>query len=590
MHTIKKYSCEWAVNHEKLDSTGIIRRAGLDPDTIDWNALHDKIAQHEVSDDVTEEDRKTWCPTVLDPTQKLLHDYIVHTWFPQVVVDRIAVRPLSRLMLKEFGTAGSGKTRLNRTIVVSLRSITAILRDLKAPEPPVHLTWDWLRHTLQDKGLKQIADAIHAESAFNSSLPKNIFQGLKEFGQRSKIRLTAYTGVASTLLGFGARTICSLFKTGTRKFKPVLDGPAAIALQSEAGLGECIMCVVDEVSFLGRPLLGKLDVRAREGRAEWMRKANITELQEAGNFGNIGMVLAGDTSQLAPVNDKELISDSKADGKLDRAGRELWQEVPHVIQLWRCHRQKADAEYAQECLHLRSGTFDQRHWASWLQRDLTRGSMTEEERLSFETGVSLELVGTNAHCGEINGRRAVQRICQEWGEHEDPAARGIYRFRAEGTAEAKHMNAQKFSGLRSITHVVVGAEQMLTANINPTVGLSNGAIGTCVAVVPGTHIGTLPICVIVNFPKYTGPALFHVDGDDAGNAQRRLWVPILPQTRNHEDKAWISRTQVPLRLCYAITINKSQGLSLERPTVVNLNPTSRTSRYKPMMALSRDHQ
>ena len=39
------------------------------------------------------------------------------------------------------------------------------------------------------------------------------------FGQSAKIRLTAYTGVASSLLGFGARTVCSMFKTGTTKFK-----------------------------------------------------------------------------------------------------------------------------------------------------------------------------------------------------------------------------------------------------------------------------------------------------------------------------------------------------------------------------------
>ena len=266
---------------------------------------------------------------------------------------------------------------------------------------------------------------------------------------------------------------------------------------------------------------------------------------------------------------------------MDRKGRDLWQNTSRVIQLWRCHRQASDAEYAHWCLRLRDGTFTENDWKKGLQKDLTRGSLTEEARLQFEAGTSMELVGTNARCGLINGRRAVQLLVHGWTKGDE--ARGIYRFDAEQSDEVKRMTASKFSGLRSTTHIMVDAEQMLTINVNPELGLANGTIGTTVAVVDDPNGGRLPKCVIMCFPTYTGPELFHVKNDELGNSKREKWVPIFPQTRGHEDKPYLTRTQLPLKLCWAITINKSQGISLDRPTTIDLSPTTPTSKYQPLM-------
>ena len=343
-----------------------------------------------------------------------------------------------------------------------------------------------------------------------------------------------------------------------------------------------MLLVLDEVSFVGRALFGKMEVRGRQGRKDWLDEVDLQSDDEASTFGNVGLLLSGDPSQLPPIHDKELISQEKSDGKLDRRGKEVWEKVPHVIQLWRCHRQQGDADYAHQCLRLRDGTFSRKDWEDWLRYDLARGRMTEEQRLSFEKGKSIELVGTNAQCGRINGRRAVQRMTIEWGADEPRDARGIFRFAAEQPSQCQKMSASKFSGLRSTTHVVVGAEQMLMLNINPAIGLANGTTGTTVAVVPGDTAGSLPKCVILDVPTYTGPPLFEQKNDDEGNARRRHWVPIMPQSRSHDDKPWLSRRQVPLRLAYAITFNKSQGMSLARPTILDLSAPTSTSKYKPI--------
>ena len=217
-----------------------------------------------------------------------------------------------------------------------------------------------------------------------------------------------------------------------------------------------------------------------------------------------------------------------------------------------------------------------------MDSDLGRGSFTEDERKLFETGKSMELVGTNAACGRINGRRAVQRITTEWGPSERRDARGIWRFFAEQPTQCKSMTSSKSQGFLSTTHVVVGAEQMLMLNINPAVGLANGTTGTTVGVVPGDCAGALPKVAILDIPSYTGPPLFEQPNDEEGNKRRRYWVPIVPKERAHEDRPWLVRRQVPLRLAYSITFNKSQGMSLSRPTVLDCSASTPTSNYKPL--------
>jgi len=177
---------------------------------------------------------------------------------------------------------------------------------------------------------------------------------------------------------------------------------------------------------------------------------------------------------------------------------------------------------------------------------------------------------------------AQQRITTEWGPDERKDARGIWRFLAEQPTQCKSMHSSKFQGLRSTTHVVVGAEQMLMLNINPAVGLANGTIGTTVGVVPGDCAGALPKAVILDIPTYTGPPLFEQADDEEGNKRRRYWVPIVPRERAHEDRPWLVRKQVPLRLAYCITFNKSQGMSLSRPTVLDFSASTPTSKYKPL--------
>ena len=111
------------MNHDGLTDASLGEYAGMEGfANIDFVAIDDKITAQEESDEVTQEQQNAWHASKLDPTQKLLHDHICQTWFHGILADYALRRKPRKLQIKEFGTAGSGKTRLNRTMVVSLRS------------------------------------------------------------------------------------------------------------------------------------------------------------------------------------------------------------------------------------------------------------------------------------------------------------------------------------------------------------------------------------------------------------------------------------------------------------------------------------
>jgi len=92
-------------------------------------------------------------------------------------------------------------------------------------------------------------------------------------------------------------------------------------------------------------------------------------------------------------------------------------------------------------------------------------------------------------------------------------------------------------------------------------GLVNGTMGTIRDIIyePGKGPDSLPRCLIVEIPDYTGPTLI---------ANYPKCVPIVPFTANWmQGKQHYSRTQFPIKLSWAMTIHKSQGLTLENAVV-----------------------
>ena len=130
-----------------------------------------------------------------------------------------------------------------------------------------------------------------------------------------------------------------------------------------------------------------------------------------------------------------------------------------------------------------------------------------------------------------------------------------------GGREAKKANSDVAKGLDAQLLLAKGARVMLTANIWTEVGLVNGSMGTIQDILFEQGPPSLPVAVFISFEKYEGPTISNSEGVKV--------VPIVPIKRTWEGKngRQCSRLQVPIRLAWAVTVHKSQGLTLKKAKI-----------------------
>ena len=124
---------------------------------------------------------------------------------------------------------------------------------------------------------------------------------------------------------------------------------------------------------------------------------------------------------------------------------------------------------------------------------------------------------------------------------------------------ASKVSTDDAGGLEPIACLAQGARVMLTANFWVQAGLVNGAMGTVVAICydeAGESPPNLPVAVTVRFDSYCGPTL--PDGTVPIIPLRRTWLSTEKQS---------SRLQLPLKLAWAVTIHKCQGMTLNKTVI-----------------------
>ena len=347
---------------------------------------------------------------------------------------------------------------------------------------------------------------------------------------KDRLCVAAPTGVAAfNVDGYTLHSLLSLPVKGD--FKP-LEGKRLQTIQQMLAAVDYI--IIDEMSMVGRKMFGQVDRRLRQVFPE-----RSEEL-----FGGRSCLLTGDWGQLPPVMDLPLYT-TVSRTELSDLGTIDYHLFDHAVVLDRVMRQ-AGQDADQECfrnllLRLRNAELTVEDWKYLMTR--TAGEVGDTK--SFDE--ALRLYPTIEAVAEHNVaklRASGQPIAVLRAVHTGP-----------GASKATLDDA---GGLEPVICIAHGARVMLSANLWVEVGLVNGALGTVEAICyeGDQRPPDLPIAVTVKFDSYSGPTL--PDGTVPITPLRRTWFSTTKQC---------SRLQIPLKLAWAVTIHKSQGLTLDKAVI-----------------------
>ena len=258
--------------------------------------------------------------------------------------------------------------------------------------------------------------------------------------------------------------------------------------------------IIDEISML------------HDFRLDMIDKVLRTVRENDQPFGGIQLVMSGDFFQLPPVNRPN----EQGGGFVVYS--DAWQELqPAVLYLERQYRQN-DEQLLEILTALRTGDVRRRHVEALLART----------KIEPPDGDITELHTVNVDVDDIN----VQKLAELPGEERS--------YQQTTTGSKIYVENLQRSVLAPENLVIkLGALVMAVKN-SPQKLYANGSVGTVVDFEPLTEY----------------PVVEFRDG------RRVTMVPDIWELRDGERKR-ASISQVPLRLAWAITVHKSQGMTLD---------------------------
>ncbi|PAA66337.1 hypothetical protein BOX15_Mlig004509g1 [Macrostomum lignano] len=365
----------------------------------------------------------------------------------------------------------------------------------------------------------------------------------------SRCRIMASTGVAA--FNIAGETLHSALKLNVN-FSAGVGKKSLMEMQEQ--WKDVRYIFIDEFSMLGQRLLRKVDARLRELFPEHSKQS----------FGGRSVILIGDVFQLPPVLDTQLYvynPNQKKHDILKSEGYKLYMEFKKVVHLTEQVRQANDTEFAQLLDKLREGKADEACWNSLMNNCRVYAPDLLPE--GFQSGCTF-LYHTNEDVrnrnymllgkmvSELNPVRQINAICK--GDEAKLCGK-------------KKEHKKSDTNLEKRLYLCIGARVMLTRNLSVRNGLVNGSVGTVrgICYAPGRQSPKdWPDCIWVEFDNYSGPAMGAIVQD---NRAIRV-VPILSVTNEKfKGGAQLSRQQFPLRLAWASTIHKSQGLTIPKAYV-----------------------
>ncbi|XP_071965644.1 uncharacterized protein [Antedon mediterranea] len=283
-------------------------------------------------------------------------------------------------------------------------------------------------------------------------------------------------------------------------------------------LGQLQIVIIDEISMVNQRLLWYIHGRLRQ----------IKQVRNDSPFGNISVISVGDFYQLPPVMGSSLYKDTLESS--------LWIDNFKQVQLDQIMRQKEDKQFALLLNKLRT---KEKH-----------DCLSDNDLLvlkSRETGEECEdavhIYPRNKQVDEWN-KKMLHKTCTD-----------IVCIKAEDSVvnskkQSKNCDKPRNSRQTSLLNylwIAINARVMLIKNVDVKKGLTNGCMGHVDEIVKPDH-NTEPVSIKVKF-----------DNNDIG-------IQAIEMFKESMGKKY-SRKQFPLKLAYACTVHKVQGMTMDKAVV-----------------------
>ncbi len=322
--------------------------------------------------------------------------------------------------------------------------------------------------------------------------------------------ITASTGIAATHIG--GRTIHSWSGIG---IKNRLSGHDLSSIAGNSKVAQRIrqasVLIIDEISMLSADTLTMISSVCKKVRGG------------SEPFGGLQFIMVGDFFQLPPVvksqdndNQRSLLSEVAPQSKFAFASS-AWRALnPTVCYLSEQHRQE-DVEFLGFLSALREGKINSSH------HDLIKSRIT-----ATALPGATQLFSHNVAVDRINDAKLAQL----------PDEAKNFSMTSHGPSELVDQIKRGCLSPELLT-LKVGAKVMFTKN-EPSFKYVNGTLGT-----------------VTGFAKESGSPIVKTNSDRIVMAEPSDWV------LEEGDEVLARVTQLPLRLAWAITVHKSQGMSLD---------------------------
>ena len=409
----------------------------------------------------------------------------------------------------------------------------------------------WCRSYMQPHNPNEKLTSLHlfisgGAGTGKSHLIKALYQTIQitlrkegETPDLPKVLLLAPTGPAAfNIQGMtihSALLISVLHSKGKNKSHMSLSDDKRNTLRSK--LSSLKFIIIDEISMVSSNLFLQMHNR-------------LDELFGGSDiFGGISILAFGDMYQLSPVIQPYVFEEPS--DKFAKLAVSLWSYFT-IIPLSQIMRQQGDIPFAQMLSRIRQG--------NQTEEDidiLQTRTVTDVDSIPLET---LRVFATNRDVDEYNQNKL----------HQLPSRVIIMQATDKIPQSMKKLtlsdDPRYTGGLSTTVQLAVGARVMLIRNIDVSDGLTNGTQGTVIDFIFNKNNSTT-LAVLVKFDHSdVGKNAKLASKFDLSKYHKNDVVPITqievtfsPSTAN----ATVSRRQFPLKLCWACTIHKVQGATLD---------------------------